>query len=120
MLQNTFEGQVRKDKFQTLKKSIKAQQIVFIRASRDTLSTVKLSFRISEAIAKSFRPFSNGGFIKDCKRMFLDEMCPEKKNCLENARLLQNFLWMNWELKNLTLWLIIVLSIRKTFAQKTS
>ena len=35
-----FEGQVRKDKFQILKKSIKAQQSVFIRASRDTLSNV--------------------------------------------------------------------------------
>ena len=33
-----FEGQVRKDKFQNLKKSIKAQQNVFIRASGDTLS----------------------------------------------------------------------------------
>ena len=87
----TFEGQVRKDKFQALKKSIKAQQIVFIRASRDTLSTVKLSFRISEAIAKSFRPFSNGGFIKDCKEMFLGEMCPEKKSCPENASLSRKY-----------------------------
>ena len=38
-----LEGQVRKDKSQALKKSIKTQQSVFIRASRDTLSNVKLS-----------------------------------------------------------------------------
>ena len=68
-----------------LKKSIKTQQSVFIRASRDTLSNVQLSFKISDAIAKSCRPFRDGEFIKDCIGMFVDEMCPEKKNSLENT-----------------------------------
>ena len=82
-----FEGQVRKGKFQTLKKSIKTQQSVFIRASRDTLSNVKLSFKITKVIAKSCRPFSNGKFIKYSIGMFLDKMCPEKNHSLENASL---------------------------------
>ena len=82
-----FEGQVRKDKFQNLKKSIKAQQSVFRRASRDTLSNVKLSLKISEAIGKSCRPFSDGEFIKDCIGIFVDKMCPEKRNSLENTSL---------------------------------
>ena len=72
-----------KTKFQDSQKSIKAQQSVFTKASRDTLSNVKLSFKISEAIVKSCRPFSNGKFVKDfmkdCLGMLVDEMCPEKK-----------------------------------------
>ena len=87
---NTYEkieGQVRKDKFLILKKSIKAQRSVFIRASRDTLSNVTLSFKINEAIAKSCRPFSDDEFIKDCIGMFVDEICPEKRNSLENISL---------------------------------
>lgn len=74
-----FEQQVRKDKLQNLKKSIKTQQSVFIRASRDALSSVKLSFKTSEAIAKNCRPFSNNEFISDCMVMFVDQMCSEKK-----------------------------------------
>ena len=82
-----FEGQIRKDKLQTLEKSVKAQQSIFIRTSRDTLSNVKLSFVISEAIAKSCRLFTDGKFIKDCIGMFVDKMCPEKGNSLENTSL---------------------------------
>ena len=74
-----FEQQVRKDRLQNSKKSIKTQQSVFIRASRGTLSSVKLSFKISEAIAKNCRPFSNNEFIKDYMEMFLDQICSEKK-----------------------------------------
>ena len=80
-----FEGQIRKDKFQNLKKPIKAQQSVLIRESKDTLSNVTLSFKISEAIAKRCRPFRGNKFIKDCIGMFVDEMCPEKRNSLENT-----------------------------------
>ena len=72
-----FKGKVRKDKFQNLKKSIKAQQSVFIRASRDT-SKVKLSFKVSEAIAKSCRPFSDDEFIKDYIGMLWTN-CAQKK-----------------------------------------
>lgn len=68
-----------KNKLTILKKSIKAQQSVFIRASRDALSSVKLSFKTSEAIAKNCRPFSNNEFISDCMVMFVDQMCSEKK-----------------------------------------
>ena len=82
-----FEGQIRKDKFQNLKKPIKTQQSVLIRESRDTLSNVTLSFKISEAIAKSCRPFRGNKFIKDCIGMFVDKMCPEKRNSLENTSL---------------------------------
>ena len=82
-----FEGQIRKDKLQTLEKSVKAQQSIFIRTSRDTLSNVKLSFVISEAIAKSCRLFTDGKFIKNCIGMFVDKMCPEKGNSLENTSL---------------------------------
>ena len=80
-----FEGQARKDKFQNLKNSVNTQQSVLIRASSNTLSNVKLSFKISEAIAKSCRPFRGNEFIKDCIGMFVDEMCPEKRNSLENT-----------------------------------
>ena len=80
-----FEGQARKDKFQNLKNSVYTQQSVLIRASSNTLSNVKLSFKISEAIAKSCRPFRGNEFIKDCIGMFVDEMCPEKRNSLENT-----------------------------------
>ena len=34
-------------------------------------------------IAKSYRPFNNGEFIKDCIEMFVDETCPEKGICLK-------------------------------------
>ena len=38
-------------------------------------------------ITKSCRLFSDGEFIKDCMGIFEDEMCPEKRNSLENASL---------------------------------
>ena len=50
------------------------------------LTNVNLRFKISAAIAKNCRPFSGSKFIKDCMGMFVDQMCPEKKNSLENTR----------------------------------
>ena len=41
-----------KNKLTILKKSIKAQQSVFIRASRDRLSNVKLSFKLVKQLEK--------------------------------------------------------------------
>ena len=49
------------------------------------LTNVNLRFKISEAIAKNCRPFSGSKFIKDCMGMFVDQMCPEKNNSLENT-----------------------------------
>ena len=43
------------------------------------LTNVNLHFKISAAIAKNCRPFSGSKFIKDCMGMFVDQMCPEKK-----------------------------------------
>ena len=43
------------------------------------------SFKIKEAIAKSFRPFSDGEFIKDCIQMFVDKWA--QKNSLKNTGL---------------------------------
>ena len=48
---------------------------------------MKLSFKTSEAIAKSCRPSINGKFFKDYIGMFVDKMCLEKRNMLENASL---------------------------------
>ena len=50
------------------------------------LTNVNLRFKISAAIAKNCRPFSGSKFIKDCMGMFVDQMCPEKKNSLQNTR----------------------------------
>lgn len=83
---NTCE-QVRKGKFENLKKRGKAQQSVFVNSSKDTISNVKLSFKIDEAIAKGCTSFRNHKFIKvhrnNCRRNLL-----RKKNSLENMSLL--------------------------------
>lgn len=67
--------QVRKHKFENLKKRGKAQQSVFVKSSKDTISNVKLSFKIDEAIAKGYTSFRNHKFIKvhrnNCRRNLL-------------------------------------------------
>ena len=49
------------------------------------LTNVNLRFKISKAIAKNCRPFSGSKFIKDCMGIFVDQICPEKNNSLENT-----------------------------------
>ena len=74
-----IKGQVRKDKFENLKKSVKIQQSLYVKSSRYTISNVKLRFKIKDAIAKGGWSFGNGKFIKECMRLFLDKYTKKRK-----------------------------------------
>ena len=58
-----IKGQVRKDNFGNLKKSVKTQQSLYLKLSIDTISNAKLRFKIKDAIAKGRWSFGNGKLI---------------------------------------------------------
>lgn len=82
-----FEKELREEKLNELKKKLKAQQNVFCKPREINASTVKVSYVLSQMIAKSSKPFSEGDFIKDCLLTVSEITCPEKKQLFANISL---------------------------------
>ena len=52
---------------------------IFFKAARqNSEAATKVSFLISEAIAKRGKPLSDGDFVKDCVDIFTSVVCPDK------------------------------------------
>ena len=72
---------------QQLKKSLSKQQEIFHGYKKDNELVTKLSFKIAEAIAEKGKPYSDNGFIKNCREIFVENVSPEKKNLVEQISL---------------------------------
>ncbi|XP_074039888.1 general transcription factor II-I repeat domain-containing protein 2 [Leptinotarsa decemlineata] len=72
-------GQLRIDKVETLKKQLKKQQNSFHKQNEDCEASVRVSYIISEKIAKKSKPFTDGEFIKECMEAAAEVLCPSQK-----------------------------------------
>ena len=59
---DNFEGEVRKQKVQTLIKNLKEQQTIFARKGNDADNIIRASFIVSEKIAQNSKSYSDGEF----------------------------------------------------------
>ena len=82
-----YSGQIRKDKVQSLKRELSVQQNIFSNTNSESEKAVRASFAISKLIAKKYKPFTDGEFIKECVITSVQIMCPEKQKLFENISL---------------------------------
>ena len=61
-----YKGEVRKEKLKRMKSSLCKQRSRLANINLSNKNAVKASFALSEMIAKSSRPFTEGLFIKEC------------------------------------------------------
>lgn len=80
----------RLQKVEELKRGLKSRQGLFRKAQSQSEAAVKASFILAEEIAKSARPFTEGGFIKNCMLKVCDELCPDKRQLFSNISLSRN------------------------------
>ena len=84
---DTLSGQLRIDRVNLLKESINSQQSFFKAVKIYSKTATKISYLITEAIAKSGKQLSEGEFINDCSDIFSYVACPDKKSILESISL---------------------------------
>ena len=62
---NSLTGDARKNKIESLRKSLTEQQGTFIGHRTESDNNTRASFAVSELIGKRMKPFTNGEFVKD-------------------------------------------------------
>ena len=87
---DVFSGKMREEKITQLKSALSKQQNVFSKLNETSKNAVRASFALSEKIAQSSRPFTEGTFIKECLLTASDILCPEKKKLFESISLSAN------------------------------
>lgn len=87
---NTLIGSERRDLLKKRKDLLLKQQNVFSRGNLQVENAVKASYAISELIVQNSKPFSDGGYIKQCMETAADIMCPEKKSVFSSISLSRN------------------------------
>ena len=71
-----LNSQMRIDRVNSLKQNMIGQQSFFKAARQSSEAATKVSFLITEAIAKRGKPLSDGEFVKDCLDIFTSVICP--------------------------------------------
>ena len=87
---NAYKGKVREEKVKQLQAAFCKQRSFFANINQSNKDSVRNSFVISEMIAKSSRPFTEGLFIKECLVKASDILCPGKKKLFEGISLSPN------------------------------
>ena len=82
-----LNGQLRIDRANSLKENMIGQQSLFKAARQSSEAATKVSFLITEAIAKRGKPLSDGEFVKDCLDIFTSVVCHDKKSMVEKTSL---------------------------------
>ncbi|KAG6921105.1 GTF2I repeat domain containing 2 [Chelydra serpentina] len=77
-------------KFSNLKAAFAKQRNFFSGINKSSEDSVRASFVISEMIAKSSRPFTEGLFIKECLLKASEILCPDRKKVFEGISLSAN------------------------------
>jgi hypothetical protein len=72
-------GDLRKNKINVFKSSVKNQQNVFKVQVQSNESGVRASLTVAEILAKSGRPFTDSELVKQCALVMAEEVCPEQK-----------------------------------------
>ncbi|XP_066978933.1 zinc finger MYM-type protein 6-like [Macrobrachium rosenbergii] len=85
-----YSGKARDDKVEELEQSLKQQQSLFKNVRHVSDAAVKASYIISNEIAASSRPFTEGDFVKKCMLLTADVICPDKRQAFANVSLSRN------------------------------
>ena len=87
---SAYVGKLREDKVMQLKSAFSKQRSFFSNINQANEDSVRASFVISEMIAKSSRPFTEGLFIKECLLEASGILCPDKKKLFAGISLSPN------------------------------
>lgn len=77
-------GDLRQNKINALKSSVKNQQNVFKVQVQSNESGVRASLRVAEILAKSGRPFTDSELVKQCALVMAEEVCLNQKKIFED------------------------------------
>lgn len=84
-----FEGKLRHDKLCQLK-SLSQQRHIFNKVHKSSEDVVIASYVVSQMIAKTSHPFTEGQFVKDCLVDVAQILCPEKVKIFSEISLSAN------------------------------
>lgn len=84
---DAVQGQFRLDKVRDLRKKLENQQFTFTRQNAESELSVKVSYIISEQIAKQSKPFTDGEFVKQCMESAAEILCPTQKHLFSKVSL---------------------------------
>ena len=87
---DAYKGKVREEKVKHLKVGFCKQRSFFANMNQSNKDSVRASLVISEMIAKSSRPFTEGLFVKECLVKASDILCPGKTKLFEGISLSPN------------------------------
>uniref|UniRef100_A0A8C3IDC5 Uncharacterized protein n=1 Tax=Chrysemys picta bellii TaxID=8478 RepID=A0A8C3IDC5_CHRPI len=87
---DAFTGKIREGKVQQRKAAFAKQRNFFSGINKFSEDSVRASFVISEMIAKSSRPFTEGFFVKECLMKANEILCPDRKKVFEGISLSAN------------------------------
>ncbi|XP_068235711.1 general transcription factor II-I repeat domain-containing protein 2-like [Palaemon carinicauda] len=85
-----YSGKAHEDKIKELELSVKKQQSLSKNFRQVSDACVKASYIISNEIAVSSRPFTEGDFVKKCMLLTADVIYPDKRQALANISLSRN------------------------------
>ena len=85
-----YKGEVRKEKLKRMKSLLCKQRSMLANINLCNKNAVRASFALSEMIAKSSQPFTEGLFIKECLLKASDILCPNQKKLFEGISLSPN------------------------------
>lgn len=77
----------RKRKLESLQSALDKQRNIFKKSDSENKIVSKVSYEISELIAKRMKPFQDGDYIKDAIAIFCKNVCPEKEATLKKVSL---------------------------------
>ena len=49
-----------------------------MKPTADAKDAARANFHIGNLLAKEFKPFSDGDFVKECMDILVENMCPQK------------------------------------------
>ena len=77
----------RRRKIEHLLKQLKSQRTIFKKSESENQTVTRISFEISELIAKKMKPFQDGDYLKEAMAIFCKNICPEKQDILNKISL---------------------------------
>ena len=69
---DSYQGERRKEKADKLVQNLKQQQTIFIKKSDTADNLLRVSYIVSEKIAKHSKNYSDGEFVKDCFKALMN------------------------------------------------
>ena len=85
-----YKGPLRASKLKELKANLNQQLMCFVRIQKGSVATVTASNELSQMIAKSGKPYSDGDFNKKCTLKTAETVCPDKAQLFKDISLTRN------------------------------